>query len=165
MTLVNGFRRKKLANAIALVNGYNTSALRNNFTEGVGFQFTPVVDHFISQLGRHVASGNSGSHDLIIVNTATTIIAQASLNTLLFAGGTDGYVSIAPLLVLAGVSYFYYSKELSGGDQWYDLAGTTSYQTGVATINAAAYQSGTVNNVIGSAGQSYARLHYKYFLP
>ena len=120
----------------AFLTGHSMTVLRNDLTGWMGAEITVGASPmFVSQLGRWVAPGNSGTHTVKLVNAGTGAeIASASIAT---AGTTSGqfkYTSLAsPVTLAANTSYYLLSQEIAGGDQWYDFstaaAGTaTGYQ-------------------------------------
>ena len=112
---------------------YVTSAVGgapyNTFSAWVGMQFVvganPVT---ITQLGRMMATNNTGTHNLKLVNASN----QADiLNTsVTMSGGTVGqfkYVTLSsPVTLPAGSTNYLMSEETAGGDIWYDVATVTT---------------------------------------
>ncbi len=119
------------------VNGHSMTSLRNDYTGWLGMKFTVgSADIAVSQLGRWVAPGNTGTHTVKLVNAATGAdVASASVSTL---GATSGQFKHTPLstavTLTANTSFYLLSQETAGGDQWYDFSfaasGTpTGYQS------------------------------------
>jgi len=105
----------------------------NNFTGWMGMKFTlgssPIT---VKQLGRWVASGNSDTHKVKIVDSSGSDVASADVST---SGEPVGfkYVQIPDVVLSANTDYFIVSSETSGGDMWYDNS-TTLLTTFVAEV-------------------------------
>jgi hypothetical protein len=136
------------------------ASLRNNFTGGVGMEVAAVSPCTVTHLGRWVVAGNSGTHIMTITLSGTGTSATVSINTAGAPAGAFLYGALAtPFVLTAGSSYFIESAEVSGGDQFYDLANVI-VPSGVATIPNA-----DVNlSPNGSANQCFGPLSFIYAL-
>lgn len=148
----------------ALVSAQTVGTSRNDFTGCVGFKFTiggsPIT---VTDLGRWVVSGNSGTHTVYIVNGSTgALIVSGAVNT---SGATSGqykYVSVTPTVLSAGTLYGLESDETNGADTWY------SNDTTITLTAAATYDYSFHAGCPGSAGSdstggtSYGPLNLKY---
>ena len=131
------------------------SFARNDFSGSVGMSFTVTQSStmVVSSLGRICLSGNTGTHTVKLVNSATGKDVPAASASVLMAGCTAGqftYASLPNAVQLpSGSSYYLVSQEVSGGDTWYDV-GAVSAQG--ASINSSIYSwNGTwVNNSDGA---------------
>lgn len=131
MIIVNGYRHVVPPVSTEFITSSLATSLRNDFSGEVGFGFTVGASNItVTDLGRWVVSGNSGSHNLRITDGAVNLVT-ASVNT---AGQPVGYLytPCTPTVLLAGVTYYLFSTEVNTGDQWYNEGVVTS--TAVATI-------------------------------
>ena len=106
------------------VTGHNLISLRNDLSGFYGMEFTTGNSALaVSRLGRWVAPGNNGSHELRLIDAATgTRIATTSVDTAGAPAGAILYGDLASLVTLSANSrYYLLSEEAEGGDQWYDL--------------------------------------------
>jgi hypothetical protein len=147
----------------------NNPALRNNYGNFVGMEFT-VGNAALSasQLGRWCVAGNTGTHTVELVSAATGTVLPGGSVTVNMAGCTAGqyqYVAMAaPITLLANTSYYLASLEVNGGDQWYD-AGTIT-PANVATVPHAVYFNGTQWLSGAGANKSYVPPNLLYsFVP
>lgn len=109
----------------ALVSGHSMTRLRNDYTGWLGMEFTTGASVLtISELGRWVVAGNSGTHPVKLIEKATgTEIASASIATSGAPAGQVQYAALPSVATLAaGTSYYLVSQETAGGDQWYDFS-------------------------------------------
>src|SRR5260221_6631545 len=90
-------RKYKWPTATTFVTNVTTGTLRNNHPGWVGFQLaigsSPIT---VSELGRYVVSGNTGTHTLKIVRTDGTDVAGTSVSVAT-AGATAGQFKYAAL--------------------------------------------------------------------
>ena len=115
--------------------------LHNDYTGSVGMTVTlgnkPLI---VTSLGRMVATGNTGTHILKLVDAATGLDIPNASVTVNMAGGTVGsFVYGAfpnPITLSANASYYVLSQETQGGDQWYNQA-TIAQTTTDATLSSA----------------------------
>lgn len=155
--------------AVAPTNYITASTLgtlRNNYSGWVGMAVTvggaPLV---VSQLGRMVAPGDSGTHVVKLVSAGGADIPGGSV-TVSTSGVTSGsfaYASLsAPVRLTANTTYFIVSQETAGGDLWYDL--DTALQTvNVATLVSPIYGPGTSYAAVTGAGNhSYGPLDFRF---
>jgi hypothetical protein len=115
---------------------------RNDFSGWVGMDFTSNVSGttIVSALGRICLSGNTGTHIVKLVNSATGQDVPAAFASVPMAGCTVGqfaYASLPNAVQLApGSSYYLVSQEVSGGDTWYD---TIPVNANGVTVNSSIY--------------------------
>ena len=138
----------------SLYTNYVTAGLRNNYSGYVGMVFTNNAQITAKQIGRWVVSGNSGTHELIIVKWSDgSVVASNSISTSGLTAGQFNYVDITPAILQAATVYAIVSKEASGGDQWYNVTtasptaalstgdyGSACYGTSVAALTYEAAQ-------------------------
>ncbi len=141
--------------------------LRNNYTGWVGMAIavgnSPVT---VSALGRYVASGNSGSHLVKLVNASTgSDLAGGSVivNTATGTAGSFAYSALPSAVTLnTNTTYYILSQETQGGDSWYDLD-TRVQSIPVATISNAIFGSGSAYSIGSSlTTHSYGPLDFKF---
>ena len=151
------------------LTGQTLGSLRNNYTGFVGFQFTvgstPVT---VYAVGRIVASGNTQTHTVKLVNANGTDVPGGSASVAT-SGGTVGQYKFGNLAsgvtLLANTTYYLVSQETAGGDQWYDYGPVTS--TSVATVTGPTYmdQFGNYVAVTVLGAQSYVPVSFLYAPP
>jgi hypothetical protein len=150
----------------SLVTSVSTSGstLRNDVTQQVGVKISTGSSGAITahQLGRYFVAGNSHVHTLKLLNANMQILATATVDE--SAGTADGlgfkYGSLdKPVTLQPNSTYYLYSLETEGGDQWYDYE-TVEATTSVASFASAAY--GRTPTTIGGSGNSYCPLNIKY---
>src|SRR6185437_16921804 len=151
-----------------LVTGVSLSTnVRNNFDGWVEFELTvgstPLV---VSDLGRWVRSGNSGTHTVKLVGANGLDIPGAAV-TVSTAGATAGefkYVALTNAITLASdTSYYLVSQEVSGGDTWYEWDSTLT-SSGAATINNPIYAPNGSSSFgqVGGSNNSYVPVSLRY---
>ncbi len=119
----------------------------------------------ITHLGRYKLSGNSGTHNLLLVR-ASDGGAMASVN-ISMSGGTVGQFTYAllssPVTLAANTAYYLGSQEQTGGDTFYE-GNTVISATSVATVNGASYRPGGGGgwNLINGTNTSYVPVNFKY---
>ncbi len=154
------------AGSTALASSVSLGSLRNNFSGWVGFRFAvggaPIT---VTQLGRWVVSGNSGSHTVKLVDSGGNDVPSGSVtvNTSGAPSGQFAYATLANAVTLSpGATYVVMSQETNGGDQWYDYnCGVTL--TSVATPNQAAWaNNGGIYVTTGATTNSYGPVNLKY---
>ena len=150
----------------AYVTSISPGALRNNHTGWVGMKIviggSPLT---ISQLGRMIAPGNSGSHTVKLVRASDGADVPGGATTVSMSGGTAGqfqYASLpAPLTLQAGASYYVVSQESNGGDSWYDWNTQVTTTSQAATVNAVwGFGDGNWYGV-GQSNNSYVALNFR----
>ena len=151
----------------ALVTGFTSGALRNNFTGGFGMVFTVGATPLnVTALGRIYITGNTGSHTVKLVSASDAVDVPGGSVTIQLPSGQAGefaYASLAtPVTLDAGASYYLTSSETIDGDQFYDLGAVTT--TGAVTV-----QSGVVLWTggfipLGSPGRSFVPVNFLYTL-
>lgn len=124
----------------AYVTAFAGSTLRNDVTGAVGMKFTASSSFTITQLGRWVVSGNSGSHTIYVYAADdTTVIGSVTVNTSGAATAAYLYATLGtPISIITGTNYSIVSTETNAGDQWYDAAAAT-YTSGVTSVLNPAY--------------------------
>lgn len=148
----------------AFISSSPVTSLRSDFSGCVGFRFTVGASNItVTDLGRWVVSGNSGSHTVKITDASGSILASVSVNT---SGQPVGFLygSITPLVLTSGVTYTILSEEFNAGDQWYEVGAVTP--AGDATIEGGSYQlscSGAPALVYAGT-ESYVTVNFKYHL-
>lgn len=139
------------------LTGQTLGTLRNNLTGKVGFEFRPTSNMTVTQLGRWVVSGNSGSHVLELRTVTNTLLQSCTVNT---SGATSGqylYGTITAQSLSGGTNYMVVSNETSSGDQWYDLDTTITTSSGTLVGS----QAGTgANN--GDGAHSYVPVNFQF---
>lgn len=134
---------------------------QNNYGDYIGFGFTVgASDIVVTSIGRWVISGNSGTHTLKIVNGSNVTMATASLNTSGLSVGYN-YASCTPTTLTAGTTYYVFSLESNGGDQWYNYQNHTTTADG--TIIGAYYIAGAITLAAGGTFV-YGPVNFKYHL-
>ena len=126
----------------AWVTGQTLSpTTRNNSNSWYGMKFTVGAAAItVRELARWVIAGNSGNHDMKLVNASSNAVLGTV--TVVTAGAPVGfkYAALAtPVTLAANAAYYLVSKETTGGDLFYQ------YDTSVTTTSAA-----TVTTAIGS---------------
>jgi len=141
------------------VTGQSLGTLRNDYTGSVGFRFLVNTNITVTDLGRWVVSGNSGTHAVKIHGPggSYSTLATGNVNTSGATAGAYAYQSITPLSLTSGLYYRIESDETSGGDQWYDTD-TTISTTGDITDDGHSVN-GTGS---GSGNDSYVPVNFKY---
>lgn len=149
----------------AFVTSQTLGTLRNNFSGWVGLQFTvgssPLT---VTEVGRFVAPGNTGSHIVKLVNASTgqdVAGSAASVNTAGATAGTWVYGAVNSVVLSANTTYYLVSEETNNGDSWYDW--NTIVQTTVAgSPVSAVYYYGSSYYPIAYAGTSYGPVNFQY---
>jgi hypothetical protein len=119
------------------VTGQTLGTLTSGHVGGVGFEFTvgssPMT---VYSLGRWVASGNTGTHAVSLVQASNgATVATANVVTAGAPAGAYTYTTLGtPVVLTANTAYYLLSEEASPGDQWYNDT-TALTTTGAGTIN------------------------------
>jgi len=139
--------------------------LRNNWNGSVGFQFqvgsAPLV---VTELGRWVVSGNSGTHTVQLFNSVGTPLPGGSVtvNTAGQIAGEFAYAPLnTPLTLAANTTYAVMSQEVGGGDQWYDYGNTQITLSPVAS-GAFAVWAPPYTGAVGGSGRSYGPVNLRF---
>jgi hypothetical protein len=94
---------------------------RNDATIGLGMSFQVTTPIIVSSLGRKYISGNSSNHMAYLWSSAGSGTLLAS-GDILAASSSDGngfkWVSVTPVTLTPGLTYFLIIDELNGGDTW-----------------------------------------------
>jgi len=149
------------------ISSQTLGTLRNNFSGWVGFEFTTGPAALsVSQLGRWVVSGNTGTHTLKLVDAATGTDVPGGSVSVNTSGATTGqylYGNLSsPVLLQPSHSYYLMSQETSGGDQWYD-DNTTLTSTSDLTVNNSEWYDTAYHTNAGGA-HSYGPVNFNYSL-
>lgn len=138
------------AEAAALVSGHGMTKLRNDFSGWLGMEFTTGTTALtLSQLGRWVVAGNSGTHAvrLVLASDGSTL-GTVNVATAGAPAGQFKYASLpASILLGANTTYYLLSQETAGGDLWYDF-------TQAAPGSATAYQAWLLANGLPMDGSA-----------
>lgn len=135
------------------------SPLRNNFGGWVGMEFTTGANGMtVSSLGRICISGNTGVHQVELVQASNGQGVPGASVSISMTGGTAGefsFVALAsPIALQPNTAYYLVSEETYGGDEWYDVNGVSA--TSAGSVNAAVYSSdGTHWYTGGGANSSF----------
>lgn len=117
--------------------------LRNNHEGWVGTKITiGSTAQTVHALGRIKVAGNSSSHVVKIVGSNSVDIPNGSVSINMSSGTNNEYIYATlatPVTLSANTSYYIASREVSGGDQWYDTNGTVVTPSSVGTIPTSAY--------------------------
>ena len=147
---------------------FSSPTLRSNFTGWVGFRFTVGASPLtVTHVGRWVVSGNSQSHVVKLVASATqTDVAGGSATVPTSGQGAGAFTYVAlntPITLSANTAYYLVSHEANGGDQWYDHPGTQVSLSEVATLYGPAWSLDTPTQYyVSQGGESYVPVSLKY---
>lgn len=134
------------------IHSVTLGAVRNNFTGRVGFKFSPLVQMTVTSLGRWIVAGNSGSHLLVLKNSAAVTLQSVTLNTSLYSSDAFAYTNITATDLVPRNIYYVESTELNGGDQFRDLPCVVTPYSWIGEVICAAANEGnqgTNNNAYG----------------
>lgn len=152
-----------------LISGGTASHLRDDFSGWVGFQFkVGSVPIMVSQLGRYVVSGSSGTHIVKLLKNDGTDVSGGSVtvNTAGVSAGAYAYSSLtSPITLQAGTTYGLVSQEFAdGADQWYDDGGNAITTTADVTPTSSAWarENTAVFYLANIAGESFGPVNLKY---
>ncbi|MEO6567317.1 MAG: Calx-beta domain-containing protein, partial [Opitutaceae bacterium] len=111
--------------ATSFVTGATLVGLRNDYSGWVGMQIVVGVNPLtVSQLGRIMAPGNTGTHTVKLVRASDGFDVTGGAATVTMGGGTLGQFSYgtlaSPVTLSAGATYWLVSQEVDGGDSWYN---------------------------------------------
>jgi hypothetical protein len=142
----------------------STGASRNDYTGKHGARITPARALTISQLGRRKGTG-TGVHSLSIVRVSDGVqIAVARLDlSAPTAPAEDGIVYTPlsqPVTLAANTPYYLVSTETSGGDQFFDVWGTSA-TSDRATVNSGVYWNGSGWSTPASTGALYGPVNLR----
>jgi len=148
------------------VTGTTAGTVRNDYSGFVGMKFTTGASSVtVSQLGRWVVSGNTGSHTVKLTLASTGVDVSGGSVTVNTSGQTAGqyaYVNLSsPITLPASTAYYLSTNETVGGDSWLD-SNTTLSTSGVASCNNAEfYASGWVAGN-STANTSFGPVSFAY---
>jgi hypothetical protein len=153
------------------VTSETLGTVRNDFTGWVGMNISvgssPLT---VTALGRIVASGNTGSHTVKLVNASTGVDVPGGSVSVNTVGGTPNsfvYANLAsPVTLSANTNYYIVSQETQNGDHWFDF-NTTIVTTAVAadTFSVWGYNGSGYNGIASSANHTYGPVDFVYELP
>jgi len=149
----------------ALVTNVVTGPLRNNSGLFVGARIVigpnPLL---VTALGRFKAPGNTGQHQVKLVNASDGIDLPGGSVVVSMEPATVGQFAYAdlpePVLLTAGATYYLVSRETYGGDYWYDYT-TRLATTADAVVSSAVYGDGWWYSP-GGTGNAYVPVDLRY---
>ncbi|MBV9743700.1 MAG: hypothetical protein JO099_08045, partial [Acidobacteriia bacterium] len=154
--------------SIHFVTSDTPGGLQNDFTGWVGMSVTVnAVPLTVTALGRIVATGNSGTHNVEIIDASSgTQLAQVTVNT---ATGTLNQFVYTPLqnpvTLNPNGTYYILSSETKNGEYFYNTA-TTDQTTSVAVLNGPVYSSDNQNfSPVSAPGTTYGPVDFAYNAP
>jgi hypothetical protein len=138
-----------------LIASYTPGLDRNDFSGYVGQQFIPTASVTITSLGIRMATGNTGTRTVYLLDHTETVIASAVI-TLGGSVGTFYYASITGTVITSGLIYKLTTQVVNAGDFWSDDGAVTLNGAGT---NASIYSpTGNSGFVTFAAGQTYVGL-------
>jgi hypothetical protein len=149
------------------VTGSVLGPIRNDYSGWAGMQIVVGANPLtVSQLGRMMAPGNTGTHTVKLVKAADGLDVPGGSAAVGMNGGTPGqfrYGALSsPVTLTAGTTYLVLSQETAGGDTWHDYY-TTLTTTAVAVNNAVAWGTGPgAWNTYPAGNQSFVPVDFKY---
>jgi hypothetical protein len=141
------------------------TSLGSTRTDGpywLGFKFTALAGYGLMGLGRWKRPGDSQAHQIILKDSAGTIIRTGTVD---FTGGKGAdnqfnYVSVPYGVMTAGAVYYVETVEYPGGDPWPSGAGDATVVNFGITMHGRCAEAGStpVNGIPteGSTGTTYA---------
>jgi Fibronectin type III domain len=122
----------------------NSSTLRDDVSVEVGFHFIANANLTVYDVGRLVAAGDSGSHQVAIYSDAgngqAVLVCAGTVSTAGATASTFAYAGGAFASLVAGQSYLILSTETAGGDHWQDDQLTvTPTSSADITVDSSAY--------------------------
>jgi hypothetical protein len=168
---------------IVYVTSETFGTVRNNYDGYIGMQIVVGPSPLsIVSLGRIVVPGNTGTHQIKIVNASAGSNEDAgspyyvyhpgvdvpggsvTVNTV---GGTPGsfvYSNLAsPITLNANTPYYILSLETNGGDSWYDHQGTNVVTTADAALTNAVYGTASPYAIKNSSADTmYGPVNFQY---
>ena len=120
---------------------HRMTTLRNDVTGWLGMEFTTGTAPLqVTQLGRWVVPGNTGTHAVRLVEANTgTLLGSVSIATADAPADQIKYAPLpAPLPLAPQTRYYLLSQETAGGDLWYSPdtptpGATSAYRTWLLT--------------------------------
>lgn len=146
------------------LTSFTTGALRNDGPYAVGSSFTVGASALNATfLGRECFTGNSGTHNMYLQNSAGTILLTIPVPMSGCAAGTFVWAAITCTVLTAGATYYITSGEPNLGDMW---SGTISSPivTSAAAVGSAVFTSGfpPVGVPGGGGGQMFVPVNFQY---
>jgi hypothetical protein len=149
------------------VTGQTLGGLRSYSNSCNGFVFTVGSSGItITNLGRWVLAGNSGTHTVTIQTMSGTPIVSTSVNTSGQTAGQYVWGSVTPTQLLANTEYWIGSTETYPGDLWLD-DNTTVTVGPAATIVGSAYATACPGAPSLNMGgpHTYGPVNFQYSTP
>lgn len=148
-----------------LVTVVGAHEIRNNFPGWVGgIVQIGEKDLSVTSLGRMIFKGNSGTHEIKLVDFLTNEDIPGGIATVDTSEGTEGqflYAELAePVTLLAGRKYYILSNEVSGGDMWAEFT-TYGCSEDAAFCGTAYWLNGNYNPGTQANG-SFVGLSFEY---
>ena len=149
------------------VTAFVPGVLRNNFSGWAGMMVLVGPSAMsVTALGRAYSPGNSGSHDIKIVDQATKADVPGSMVTVTMTAGAPGefqYATLsAPVMLDAGRTYYVVSREINLGDQFYDHDTEVQTTTDASVVNSV-YGDALANYFeVPPSGYSYGPVNFQY---
>lgn len=144
----------------ALITGMTLGTLRNDFSGFVGAQIEVGADPLVvSQLGRIMVEGNTGSHTVKLVSASTGNDVAGGSVVIDMSEGVPGafkYAALAvPVVLAANTHYYLVSEESLGGDKWHDIDTSVTTGTAATLVSGIFSLGGGAWYPYGNAGHSY----------
>jgi RHS repeat-associated protein len=144
------------------------TAQNSNATGWYGLEITiGSSDVLVASLGRYKKSGNTGTHDVKLVDATTgsdVAGTTVTVNMTSVGFGQFAYASLDnPVKLLAGHSYYLVSHETNGGDQWY--SDDSSINDFGVTPTDSVYNSGSGWTVGSASGHTFGPVGLKIVTP
>lgn len=139
--------------------------LDHGHTGRIGVHIVPRENLYVTDLGRWKVAGNSQTHEVSIVDIATTnVLAKGSVD---LSSGEVGFVYFTltnECILYAGREYAIWSYETSGGDYWYDNSTVLETTTAAYASNATYSLAGAYDpySYVGALNNSYGPVNFKY---
>ncbi|MFA6287612.1 MAG: autotransporter-associated beta strand repeat-containing protein [Opitutaceae bacterium] len=153
-----------------LVAGVTLGTVSNAYTRWQGASITVGSSNItVTELGRMMAPGNTGSHTIKLVNAATgqdIVGGSVSINLTYWRATQFKYGRLAtPVVLQAGQTYYVVCNETAGGNSWYNEQ--TPVTTTSAAVSAIRPVSGSGGSwtVISTPGKEFGPVDIKYLAP
>lgn len=166
MNMLAAVARKRVAgggpSTEFLTSGAGTG-LRNDLDATLGMIFSLSTEINVTELGRWVVLGNSGSHAIGIWNSSGTLLGSVTVNT---AGASVGYLYAtlgSPVTLPVDTGYRIGSLEVNGGDEYYNEFPVTT--TAVGSVANSCFGFGSIltfPSLPSTAGWCFVPANFKY---
>jgi hypothetical protein len=162
LSLMNAPSPTAAAAQLVLVTAQTLGTLRNNATLPAGLTFLwGGVSATCTALGRWKVSGNSATHVVELMSASCVQQAAVTVDNSTGSAGAYNYVDlITPFTLVNNTTYFLFSLELNGGDQWYDSDTTVTKTSDSASISNA--NSDGISCFTGTANTASVPVNLKY---